>query len=182
MRIAVTGTPGTGKTSVARLLPYRVLDINVLIKDEGLHLGQDPDRGCLIADVDALEKRIDELEGAESDGDEVLVLEGHFSHQFAPVAIVLRTSPKVLKGRLRRRGYSEKKIRENLEAEALDAILIEAVEWCDQVHEIDTTKISAEETARLVTKIIRGEAKSPPGKIDWTIDIDWIGEMDIDPE
>jgi len=96
------------------------------------------------------------------------------------VAIVLRTSPKVLKDRLAKRGYSEKKIRENLEAETLDVILVEAVEWCDQVHEIDTTQRSAEETADLVTKIIRGEAKLPPGKIDWTVDIDWIGEMDFD--
>lgn len=178
MRIALTGTPGTGKTSVARLLPYRVLDINALIKDEMLHLGSDPNRGCLVADVDALEKRINELAGAKPDED--VVLESHFSHQFAPVAIVLRTSPKVLRDRLAKRGYSEKKIKENLEAEALDVILVEAVEWCDQVHEIDTTQRSAEETADLVTKIIRGESKLPPGKIDWTVDIDWIGEMDFD--
>ena len=33
MRIALTGTPGTGKTTVAALLPYRVIDINALVKE-----------------------------------------------------------------------------------------------------------------------------------------------------
>ena len=44
MQIALTGTPGTGKTTVAHLLPYRVIDINALVR-EGLNFGTDPKRG-----------------------------------------------------------------------------------------------------------------------------------------
>ena len=55
MRCPLTGTPGTGKTTVARLLPYPVLDINFLVKG-GMNLGVDPVRGCLDADMDALAK------------------------------------------------------------------------------------------------------------------------------
>jgi len=165
MRIALTGTPGTGKTTVAKLLPYRVVDINALIRDEGLDLGTDPERGCIIADVDALKQKLDELVNEVAD---TVVLEGHFSHQFAPEAVVLRTSPHVLRERLRKRDYSEKKIMENLEAEALDVILVEAVEWCKRVHEIDTTRRSPRETASMVVRIIRREMELPPGKIDWT--------------
>ena len=91
MRIALTGTPGTGKTTVAGLLPYRVIDINVLVK-EGLNLGVDPQRGCLEADMDRLEQRLKEL-----DDDRIAVLEGHFSHHFADWAIVLRLEPSELK-------------------------------------------------------------------------------------
>lgn len=173
MRIALTGTPGTGKTTVAEHLPFRAIDLNALVRDEGLSLGTDPYRGCLVADVDALAERIEEL--APQGDEEMAILEGHFSHQFAPEAIVLRTKPSVLRERLARRGYPEKKLRENLEAEALDVILVEATEWCDRVSEIDATWQSPPEVADLVVRILRREIEMPPGDIDWT------GEMEFDP-
>ncbi|MDD5769294.1 MAG: adenylate kinase family protein [Methanothrix sp.] len=171
--MALTGTPGTGKTTAAKLLPFRVIDLNALIRDEGLSLGTDPERGCLIADVDLLAKRVEEL--APEEDEEMVILEGHFSHQLAIEAIVLRTRPSVLRERLARRGYPEKKVRENLEAEALDVILVEAMEWCDRVSEIDTTLRSPEKVADLVVGILRREIEMPPGDIDWT------GEMEFDP-
>lgn len=173
MRAALTGTPGTGKTTVAALLPFRVIDLNAVIREEGLTLGSDPDRGCLIADVEALAGRLEELAPEEEDG--IVVLEGHFSHQFATEAIVLRTRPQVLRERLFQRGYSEEKVRENLEAEFLDVVLVEAAEWCDRVSEIDATSLSPEEVAALVVKILRRDIAMPPGEVDWT------GEMEFDP-
>jgi adenylate kinase len=173
MRAALTGTPGTGKTTVAKLLPYRVIDLNALVRDEGLSQGTDPERDCLIADVDALAERVEEL--APEGNDEIVILEGHFSHQLASEAIVLRTKPSVLRERLARRGYPEKKVRENLEAEALDVILVEAAEWCDRVSEIDATERSPQEVAELVIGILRRKIAMPPGEIDWT------GEMEFDP-
>jgi adenylate kinase len=164
MRIALTGTPGTGKTTVAGLLPHRVIDINVLVK-EGLNLGVDPLRGCLEADMDRLEQRLKEL-----DDDGIAVLEGHFAHHFADWAIVLRLEPSELRERLQKRGYSQEKIRENLEAEALDVILVESVELCRRVDEIDTTGRTPQEVAKLVTEIIAGDAELPPGQVDWLLD------------
>jgi adenylate kinase len=79
MQIALTGTPGTGKTTVAAILPYRIIDINALVR-EGLNLGMDPKRGCLEADMDALEQRLKEM---DTDIGEITILEGHFSHYFA---------------------------------------------------------------------------------------------------
>ena len=74
----------------------------------------------------------------------VTIVDSHLSHHIADIVIVLRTDPAVLKGRLEKRNYSEEKIKENLEAEALDIILAESVEWCDRVFEINTTDESAE--------------------------------------
>ena len=161
MRIALTGTPGTGKTSVAALLPYRLIDINAIVKG-GLNLGIDLERGCLEADMEGLEMKL-----AEMDTDELTILEGHFSHYFADVAVVLRLVPSELRKRLEARGYSEAKIKENLESEALDVILIEAVEFCNRVSEIDTTGKTPREVSDLVVKAIRNEIELEPGQVDW---------------
>ena len=176
MRIALTGTPGTGKSTVAALLPCRILDINALVKG-GLNLGTDPERGCLEADMEGLERRLDELDGIGDldntdrvDASDITVIEGHISHYFTDSAIVFRLNPKELKKRLQARGYSEKKVRENLEAEALDAILIEAVEFCDRVDEIDTTGLSPAEVADLVVGVIQGKIRLPPGQVSWLED------------
>jgi adenylate kinase len=198
MRIALTGTPGTGKSTVAALLPYKVIDINALVKS-GLYLSVDDERGCLEADMEGLERRLEELEGGEgpdrgkeqdqeegldrqreldqkermrdrekeSDQEEICILEGHFSHRLAEWAIVLRLSPEVLRRRLLERGYSERKVRENLEAEALDIVLAEAVECCRRVDEIDTTELTPQEVSGIVERIIRGELRLPPGQVDW---------------
>lgn len=171
MRIALTGTPGTGKTTVSRLLPFRVVNLNDLVR-AGTSAGFDPVRECLEADMDALEERIREIE--LSGEEDILIIEGHFAHHFADEAIVLRLHPNVLRRRLEARGYRESKIRENVEAEAIDLILVEALELCSSVHEIDTTDLSPEEVASIITAIIKKEIKMPPGGIDW------LGDPEID--
>ncbi len=85
---------------------------------------------------------------------EVIILESHLAHYIADIMIILRVYPPELKMRLKTRGYSEEKIRENIEAEALDVILVEAFEWCKKVFEIDTTGKSIEETGQDIEKIV----------------------------
>ena len=173
MRIALCGSPGTGKSTAAKLLPYNVVDINKLVK-EGLCLGLDLERGCLEADMDGIEERLKEI-----NTDDIVILDSHFSHFFASEAIVLRCNPQELRKRLETRGYDEKKIRENLEAEALDVILSEAVGVCNKVDEIDTSEKTPEEVAELILKVIRGETRFSPGQVDWLekfLDNFWIPE------
>ena len=83
------------------------------------------------------------------------------------MVIVLRLHPSLLRPRLKARGYSEAKIRENLEAEALDVILVEAVEMCRRVDEIDTTGKSAAEVAGMIREIVEGRLRLTPGQVDW---------------
>ncbi len=170
MIIGITGTPGTGKTSACALLGG-VLDLNELIREEGLYSGVDDERGSLIADMDGVYDRICEIAQGR-DGN--LVIEGHLSHHVCDLAIVLRLSPDELERRLRKRGYSGAKISENAEAEVVDVILVEAAEWCDRVYEIDTTGKTVEEVADTIREILDSIDRGiwiegyEPGSVDWS--------------
>lgn len=167
MRVAVTGTPGVGKTSACssvRSMP--VIHVNDLINTLGMSTGYDSKRKTKIVDVVKLAKLIEAMK-------EDMVLEGHFSHLLHPdIAIVLRCSPAVLEKRLRQKGWNEEKIKENVEAEAVDVILVEAIESVPQVFEIDTTRMDPEAVGAAIQEILCGERqKYRVGSVDWSQEV-----------
>jgi adenylate kinase len=176
MLVAITGTPGTGKSSVCTALGLGYVDLHRLIEELGFYTGVDPERGSLIADLDRLRDYVLQLKEQP-----LLILEGHLAHLLEPeVAIVLRANPLVLAGRLEQKGFPPQKIQENVEAEALDIILVEAVDLCAVVYEVDTSTISVEEVAAVVRAIIAAETvegeseqraalrqRYAPGSVDW---------------
>jgi adenylate kinase len=169
--ISVTGTPGTGKSSAGTVLASRgrrVIELGDLIKEHRLYEGTDEDRGSLEVDPDVLAGRVPGLLPA---GDVLLV--GHLSHLVpADLIIVLRCRPSVLEERLTVRGWPQAKTRENMEAEALDVILVEAVESERQTVEIDTTGMTTDEVADAVEEILAGEReKYEVGNIDWSQEV-----------
>ncbi len=171
MIVALSGTPGTGKSTVTRILAergLRVLEVGALAEEKGAVCGRDEDRGSLEIDVDALDEA---LRKEREEGTTLLV--GHLSHLLtADLIIVLRTSPAVLLDRLRGRGWPERKVRENVEAEACDVILVEALERTDKVFEIDTSHRTPDETADAVLEILAGKTeKYAHGNIDWSEEV-----------
>lgn len=147
MIIAISGTPGTGKSTLARKisekLGYDVLDVNKLLEeDEGLVLEFDRRRDTKVIDTerlnDVLIQKIDETKKAGKG----LVIDSHLSHMLPKeevgLCIVLSCDLSVLKERLVERGYNNLKIKENLEAEAFDEILEEARETGHEVLNIKT--------------------------------------------
>lgn len=164
MRVAVTGTPGTGKTTASEAVEseLEVVHLNELIRTEGLDEGEDPERGSLIADIDALEARLAER-------DDVLI-ESHLSHYLdVDRIIVLRCHPSQLEKRLTDRGESAEKAAENAEAEALDIVLSEAVErhGLDSVYEIATTDRDPQSVANEIEAVVRGDREPSAGTIDY---------------
>jgi adenylate kinase len=164
--ILLTGTPGTGKTSVSSVLGeglgWQVIHLNDLVTND-MTLGIEGD--SRVVDLDLLGEMVRDRVSGEN-----CFVEGHLAHilNLKGFVVVLRTDPSVLRGRLERKGFSEEKIRENLEAEALDVCLVEAVERYEEVYEVDTTNRTAQETAQAVGEIIRGKGEGyRPGKIDW---------------
>jgi adenylate kinase len=167
MRIAVTGTPGVGKTTACfKVKGVRVVQVNELVDELGLASGYDRKRKTKEVDVAKLARAVSVL------GEDIL-LEGHLSHLLKPdLAIVLRCSPKVLRRRLKKKGWPDQKVRENVEAEAVDVVLIEAIENVPEVCEIDTTDMKHAEVARAIESIIAGEReKYRVGNVDWSEEV-----------
>ena len=163
MLIGITGTPGCGKTAAAEELRRRgidVLDLKTTV--EPFIIGVEDDAAVIDTDewAEAMEK-------SGIDG----YVEGALAH-YLPCnkLIILRCRPDVLKERLAPRGYSEEKVAENAEAEALDVILIEAVEMFspNQLFEIDTTTNNVERTADLIQAFADGSLPAAFGSIDWS--------------
>jgi adenylate kinase len=166
-KVALTGTPGVGKTTVASLVQSRpVLYVNILAEREGAIVGFDDEMGSAEVDTERLAAAVSEMEGP-------VLLEGHLSHLLGVgLAIVLRCSPSVLAARLLGKGWSEPKTAENLEAEAVDVILVESLETVPSVCEIDTTNMAVEDVARAVEEILSGESqKYPVGNVDWSQEV-----------
>lgn len=170
MLVALTGTPGTGKSSVGDALArrgYHVVDLDASARELGLvEAGPEGDE----VDVEALSARL-------RVPTKVGILRGHYAHRIpVNLIVVLRCHPKVLWDRLAARGWPVDKVRENVEAEAIDIILQEAVDRGPPVYEVDTTEGSPEVAAGEVLAILGGEvAGHEPGRHDWSEEVAWIG-------
>lgn len=170
MRVAVTGTPGTGKTTATNRLADRfdssaaidVVHCNEVIAEEDLSTDVDEERESVIADLDALADYL-------ADHDDV-VFESHLAHHLeADRVAVLRCRPALLETRLRERGESVAKATENAESEALDVILAEAVEahGLDSVYEIDTSNLGPTAVADELAAVVRGRREPSAGTVDF---------------
>lgn len=169
MLIAVTGTPGTGKTSACEVLAtrgYAIVDLEEVARREGFIVGRDETRGSDEVDVDALR---DHLRVPAR----IALLKGHYSHLMdVNIAVVLRCRPSILRTRLEARGWPPEKVRENVEAEAIDVILQEALDRLPHVYEVDTTDRTSGETAEAILAILQGKTEGhEPGLIDWSEEV-----------
>ncbi len=167
-RIAITGTPGVGKTTLARLagerLGWHIVDVKEWAHQTGCVVGRDDQDDADVIDVDALADLVPDDDGS------TIVYEGHLSHLLElDVAWVIRCDPSVLRGRLEARGYRPEKVLENLEAEALDLILQEAIEYSGRVIQLDATARNPEELvsafAERTTDAFKGDSIEP---VDWS--------------
>jgi len=168
LRVAITGTPGTGKSTATEQLESdrSVVHLNDVIKAEELTTGVDEQRDSLVTDLEAVEEWLADRQN--------VVFESHLAHHFdADRVIVLRAHPDTIIDRLGDRGESDAKARENAESEALDVVLTEAVETHgrDAVYEIDTTNRTPAAVATAIDAVIAGEREPSAGTVSF---VEWL--------
>ncbi|VVB75890.1 Putative adenylate kinase [Candidatus Tiddalikarchaeum anstoanum] len=162
MKILVTGTPGTGKTTnskkLAKALKLPYFSTKEIINDnpnvvESVEKNVKIIKPCL---KKLLEKFLPHS----------YVLDTHLI-EYAPkvdVIVVLRCEPFTLAKRLKKRNYPKNKIMENVEAEIVNYFSSSTNK--NKVIEIDTSKIQSDENVRKIMKIMR-DKKWNKGLIVW---------------
>ena len=169
-RLALSGTPGTGKSTVADLLAQQGLNVSTIeeLAEQAGALGElDPSDGALPVDMEILLQNI--AEAWESAPLEPELIDGHLSHNLpVDAVVVLRCNPDVLRQRLNERGYSETKVEANVEWELLGGA------WNERENdspwaEFDTSGDGSEEIVSNILYWISDGFKpaSPEAVIDW---------------
>lgn len=169
----ITGTPGTGKKTVAPLVASRLrvpcYSLNDLAVEYGLTTKEGDD---LEVDAAELGRRV----SASIKGP--CLFFGHlfpyaFERRNVSSVVVLRCDPKVLRRRLAKRGYSEGKIAENVEAELIGLISADSMAKFGRGRswEFDTTRASPSRVASAISGILilRG---------GWSTQIEWMRSYD----
>jgi adenylate kinase len=171
--IALTGTPGTGKSTAARRIriAWPVFEVGALAVSLGAARGK-PGR-ALTVDLEKLRSGFRRFRRGHPRG----VLVGHLAH-LLPVsyAIVLRCHPRELTRRLRSAHRPRSQVQANVLSEVLDTVLVEALERGIPVHEVDTTGRSRASVAREVERIVRRRPPARFGRVDWLADR-WVTEQ-----
>ncbi len=142
--IIITGTPGTGKSTLAKFLAKKLgwerLDLHKYYSN--LSTRYNPHKKCWEIDFNKLKKLVTKkLKESKKN----LILDSHISHQLPKkmvnLCIVLTSSNlKILEKRLKQRKYSPQKIRENLDSEIFQVCLNEAKENGSKLKVIDIAK------------------------------------------
>lgn len=137
VNLVICGTPGTGKsTLVDKLVPkaatigmINVINISKFAVQHNCTSGYDDELGCHIIDEDKLDSVIESHLG---EGDRLNVIESIHADIIDPKLIdfvfACRTDNTILFDRLSKRGYSEDKIANNIQAEIFQTIYDEALE------------------------------------------------------
>ncbi|MEM4520050.1 MAG: adenylate kinase family protein [Sulfolobales archaeon] len=181
--VVISGTPGVGKTSVAlriaEILGGKYFNLSEFVLSNNLFVGYDRNTDSFIIDEEKLRNALNDLI-RRSEG--YIIIDSHYGEivddDLLFKLIVLRLDPRVLHRRLISKGWSGRKLLDNLESELVGVCTFNALEEHDRskVCEVDVTGKDLNEVVREVLEIINGDLACEV-KVDWLRDDDIVKEV-----
>lgn len=161
MKIIITGTPGTGKSTIVKELSKKlgigIIDCKKIIERvKAYKFNEEGEMEVLLPKFrNALKK---ELEGKKN-----WIIENHLLCEIkleADFVFVFRCEKKILEKRMKKRGYRLGKIADNLMVELLDYCFVKARRnLIGKLFELDTSKKSIKKCTEEVIAVIKGKRK-----------------------
>nr|WP_292319453.1 AAA family ATPase [Caldisphaera sp.] len=171
--IIISGTPGTGKSSIGKILSEEInckyIEVSEFAIKKGLVVPDETGRNTYVIKEEELKEEILK----ESNGLTILIT--HYPDVFldddrfyfnTAFVLLLRTNPLILMKRLENKGWDHKKISENVLAEAFNTIAEDIYDYNDMIIEIDTTNLKPEDSLGIIFDKI--------SSLDFGIKINWL--------
>jgi adenylate kinase len=172
--VAISGTPGSGKTSLSKLFQDNNISVYSVkeLADQYQCIGEvDQTDGAQEIDIHRL---ADQWENEETG---LVIIDGHLAHFLDVDAVVLlRCNPNDLEIRLSKRGYSEQKVLANSEWELIAGNWSELLEFEIElpILELDSTGQSPEDLFKKVNQWIAEGLPYSSVSEESRVAIDWI--------
>ncbi len=179
--IVVTGTPGTGKTSLCRHIVRKNrgwvhLDLGRFVVKANAVIEYDRSLKTNIVDTGVLKKALYTHIQRSVERGVRLLIDGHYAAEVAPskyvdYCLVLRCRPDVLWRRLRKiKGYGEEKARRNVESELTDYCYLAAKLHLKnrRVVQLDTTRMSIRKLYARFMECYEDDFRHEGDRVDWT--------------
>lgn len=171
--IVVSGTPGTGKTLLAKKLAEKLgacyVNLSSIVIEKKLYTEYDARRNTYVVDEEKVREYLRRL----TRDCELIVVDSHYGEiaprELVDKVIVLRLDPIELEKRLKKREWRWEKIKENIQAEILGVCTVNAVEEQgeEKVFEINATGKALDEILKEALDIVEGRVKEKKPFIDW---------------
>lgn len=150
--ILITGTPGTGKSSLAEAVieqnpDLKLIDINIIAKENNCYSEYDKELECHIVNE---EKLFNIVEKSFFDGG--CIIDWHvcdaFPAELIDLVVVLRTDNTVLYDRLQGRKYNPLKLSQNIDSEIMEVILDDARNYfpLERIVELQSNVLEDQDT------------------------------------
>jgi adenylate kinase len=183
--VLITGTPCTGKTTLARLLAPKLdaihINLTSFASTHQLILSTDSIRQSKIINQSLMKRKLGEV---IQNTRKSIIVDGHYAPDVVPPKMithifVLRRDPLELKTIMEQCGFNAQKIRENLAAEILDVCLNNALTVSkNKVCELNISTMPVNEVVYKITEALRTPKKCQFGIVDWLTRLEDLGVLD----